>query len=126
MTDREHLIVARQFWELAHDLRQQDQVTAAGELLWGAANRIILAINLRHGIIPAGRPLRRNTVVRYLDAQHETTPVLLDGMDAVARLHGHFYYSNLTELAITQHTADAEAFIAALFNLQETSALSQA
>lgn len=50
--------------------------------------------------------------------------MLLDGMDAVGRLHGNFYNSNLTELAITQHTEDTETFITSLFNLPETSATS--
>ena len=125
MTAQEHLIVARQFRELAHNLNRQGHVTAAGEMLWGAVNRIILAINLRHGIIPPGRPLRRNTIVRYLDAQYQTTPDLEDGMSAVGDLHGHFYNSNLTQSQIEEHIGNAEVFIAALFNLPETRAITQ-
>ena len=125
MTAQEHLIVARQFWELAHNLNRQGHVTAAGELLWGAVNRIILAINLRHGIIPPSRPLRRNTIVRYLDAQYQTTPDLEDGMSAVGDLHGHFYNSNLTQSEIERRTGNAEAFISALFNLPETRTITQ-
>lgn len=126
MTAQEHLIIARQFWELAHNLNRQDHVMAGGEMLWGAANRIILAINLRHGIIPTGRPLRRNTVVRYLDAQHQTTPTLEDGLSAVGRLHGHFYNSNLNQSQIEQQTGNADVFIADLFNPTETLAITQA
>ncbi|MYC33562.1 MAG: hypothetical protein F4X64_10345 [Chloroflexi bacterium] len=126
MIAQEHLIVARQFWELAHNLNQQGHVTAAGELLWGAVNRIILAINLRHGIIPPSRPLRRNTIIRYLDAQHQTTPDLEDGMSAVGDLHGHFYNSNLTQSEIERRTGNANVFIAALFNLPGTHVITQA
>ena len=95
-------------------------------MLWGAVNRIILAINLRHGIIPPGRPLRRNTVVRYLDAQYRTTPELEDGLSAVGQLHGHFYNSNLAQSDIERQTRNAETFIAALLNLPETLAISSA
>ncbi len=94
-------------------------------MLWGAVNRIILAINLRHGIIPPGRPLRRNTVVRHLDAQYRTTPKLEDGLSAVGRLHGHFYNSNLIQSDVEQQTEDAETFLSTLFNLPETLAIPQ-
>ena len=119
-------MVARQFRELAHELLRRNRAIAGGEMLWGAVNRIILAINLQHGIIPAGRPLRRNTLVRHLDAQHQTAPELEDGLSAVGRLHGHFYNSNLTQSQIERQTEETEAFIAALLNPPETLAIMQA
>ena len=123
MTAQEHLIIARQLRELAHELAQRGQGMAAGEMLWGAANRIILAINLQYGIIPPGQPLRRGTVIRHLDTQRRSTPTLQHGLNAVGRLHGHFYNSGLTPGKFDQHIGDAETFIAALFNLPETLAI---
>ena len=126
MTAEEHLAIARQFRDLAHDLLRRDQAIAAGEMLWGAANRIILAINLRHAIIPADRPLRRNTVVRHLDAQYQNLPTLQQGLSIAGRLHGHFYNSSLPSERFATFIGDAEAFIAALLNLPETLAISSA
>ena len=125
MTAQEHLNIARQLWELAHELAQRNQVVAAGEMRWGAANRIILAINLHYAIIPADRPLRRGTVIRHLDAQHQSAPALEKGLDAVGRLHGHFYSSNLLEHRLEEYTQVAETFIAALLNLPETRGIAQ-
>ena len=119
-------MIARQLWELAHELAQRGQAIAAGEMLWGAANRVILAINLQIGIMPPDRPLRRGTVVRHLDMLHRSTPTLQHGLNAAGRLHGHFYNSNLIQSDVEQQTEDAEAFIAALFNLPETAAITQA
>ena len=126
MTAHEHLNMARQLWELAHELAQRNQVVAAGEMRWGAANRIILAINLHYAIIPANRPLRRGTVIKHLDDQHQSAPALEQGLDAVGRLHGHFYNSNLLEQRLDEYTQVAEAFIDALLNLPETRAIPQA
>ena len=125
MTPDEHLGVALQLRELARELARRNQTIAAGEMLWGAANRIILAINLRLGIIPAGRTLRRNTVVRHLDAKYQDTPTLRQGLGAVGRLHGHFYNSDLSDGQIALYTRGAEAFIAALLNLPETRSIAQ-
>ena len=119
-------MIARQLWELAHELAQRGQDIAGGEMLWGVANRVILAINLQLEIMSPDRPLRRGTVVRHLDMLHRSTPTLQRGLNAVGRLHGHFYNSNLTQEDIDQHTGDAEAFIAALFNLPEARAISPA
>ena len=119
-------MIARQLWDLAHELAQRDQAIAAGEMLWGAANRIILAINLQLGIMPPDRPLRRGTVVRHLDMLHRSTPTLQHGLNAAGRLHGHFYNSNLIQSDVEQQTEDAESFIAALFNLPETRAIPSA
>ena len=44
-------MVASQFRELAHELLRRNRAIAGGEMLWGAVSRIILAINLQHGII---------------------------------------------------------------------------
>ena len=118
-------MIARQLWELAHELAQRGQAIAGGEMLWGAVNRIILAVNLQHGIIPSDRPLRRGTVVRHLDTLHRSTPPLQYGLNAVGQLHGHFYNSSLTPGKLSQHTGDAETFIAALFDLPETLAIMQ-
>ena len=126
MSAQEHLIIARQLWELARELAQRGQAIAAGEMLWGAANRIILAVNLHYGVVPSDRPLRRGTVVRHLDTLHRSTPTLQHGLNAVGQLHGHFYNSSLTPGKFSQHTGDAEAFIAALLNLPETRAISPA
>ncbi len=119
-------MIARQLWELAHELAQHGQAIAAGEMLWGTANRILLAVNLQYGIIPSDRPLRRGTVVRHLDTLHRSTPTLQHGLNAAGRLHGHFYNSNMIQSDVEQQTEDAEAFIAALFNLPETAAISSA
>ena len=126
MTPDEHLAVALRLRELAHELTQRNQSIAAGEMLWGAANRIIKAVNLRHGIIPADRPLRRNTVIRHLEAQYQGSPTLRQGLSAVGRLHGHFYNSDLSDQQIASYTRGAENFIAALLNLPETHAIPQA
>lgn len=126
MTAEEHLAIARQFRDLAHDLLRRDQTIAAVEMLWGAANRIILAINLRYAIIPADRPLRRNTVVRHLDAKYQNLPTFQQGLSAAGRLHGYFYNSNLPSERLAAFIRDAGAFIAALFNLPETRAISSA
>ena len=126
MTAQEHLDVARHLWELARELIRRDRVIAAAEMLWGAANRIILAINLRYQIIPAGRPLRRRTLLRHLEQQNQRGHTLRRGLDAVGKLHGHFYNSNLSVTQLAAHFQEAEAFIAALFNLPETGAISQA
>ena len=48
-------MIARQLWEIAHELAQRGQAIAAGEMLWGAANRILLAVNLYlRPVQPAG------------------------------------------------------------------------
>ena len=125
MNAQEHLDVARQFREISRQLARRNQ-TAAGEMLWGVAHRIIQAINIQYGIIPAGRPLRRGTVVRHLDTQHLTTPRLEDGLGAVGRLHGHFYNSNLTEERLAVNIQEAETFISDLINLPETLAIAPA
>ena len=145
MTAQDHLAIALQFREIAHELLRRNQSVAAGEMLWGAANRIILAINLQHATIPAGhtptlegaagisaatgpagRPVRRNTVVRHLDAQYQNIPTLRQGIAAVGRLHGHFYNSDLPAERLTAFIHDAETFISALFNLPETRIILQA
>ena len=123
VTVQEHLLIARQLRELARELAQRGQAIAAGEMLWGAANRIILAINLQYGIMPPSQPLRRGTVIRHLDTQRRSTPALQHGLNAVGQLHGHFYNSDLTPGKFSQHTGDAEAFITALLDLPETLAI---
>ena len=126
MTAQEHLAIALQFREIAHELLRRNQSIAAGEMFWGAANRIILAINLQHAIIPADQPLRRNTVVRHLDAKYRNLPTFQQGLSAAGRLHGYFYNSNLPSERLAAFIRDAETFIAALFNLPETAAISSA
>ena len=121
MGENEHLEVARRLTELADRLYQDGDDVAAGEMLWGAVNRIIVAIALRHQLAAPGRQPRRGQVLHHLVSNHITDRAVAryiqGGFSAARELHGHFYNSYLDADGVAERIADTKSCIAALLNL---------
>lgn len=64
---------------------------AAGEMLWGAVDRITQAVARYHGLTGKRKP-----VVRWMDNYPPAAVSLAQNVDSVGRLHGHFCNSHLT------------------------------
>ena len=121
MGENEHLEVARRLTELADRLYQDGDDVAAAEMLWGAVNRIIVAIALRHQLATPGSQPRRGQVIYHLTRNHIAgRPATMDlqaGLSAPRELHGHFYNSYLDADGIAERVSDTKSFIADLLNL---------
>lgn len=121
MNEEEHLEVARRLTDLADWLYQDGDDVAAAEMLWGAVNRIIIAIALRHRLTTRGRQPRRGQVVHHLIVNHiagrQAAMDFQGGLSAPRELHGHFYNSHLGPDELAERVADAKSFIADLLNL---------
>ena len=123
MTEEEHLAVARRLAGLADRLYRDGDDVAAAEMLWGAVNRIIAAIALRHRLTAPGQQTRRGPVIHHLVTSHiaewPAEMDLRDGMDAAGALHGHFYNSHLDQNGVAARIADTHTLIAELLNLYQ-------
>ena len=121
MTEQEHLQIARRLNEIADRLYQDQDEVAAAEMLWGAANRVLNAIALRHGLDSDGRLPRRGAVVHYLISSGLVEANIQNRMYAARELHGHFYNSHLSSDGVAERVADVRAFIAELIGLYHSS-----
>ena len=117
MNEEEHLEIARRLAELSDRLYQDGDDVAAAEMLWGAANRAINAIALRHMLDNDGQLPRRGAVIHYLISSRLVSANIQDGMYAARALHGHFYNSHLDAAGVAERVADTKSFIADLLNL---------
>ena len=117
MTEQEHLQVAHGLNEIADRLDQDDNGVAAAEMLWGAVNRVLSAIAIKHRLDSDGRPPRRGAVMHYLVNGRLVDRNIQRGMYAAGELHGHFYNSHLAPAELTERVADTKSFIADLLNL---------
>ena len=121
MTEAEHLAIARRLADLADRLYRDGDDVAAAEMLWGAVNRIIAAIALRHRLTAPGQQTRRGPVIHHLVSNHiadrQAAIDLQKGFYAPGELHGHFYNSHLAQNVVAEHVADTHTLIAELLNL---------
>ena len=121
MTEAEHLAIARRLADLADRLYRDGDDVAAAEMLWGAVNRIIAAIALRHRLTAPGQQPRRGPVIHHLVSSHisdrQAALDLRDGMYAAGELHGHFYNSHLDQNGVAARVADTHTLIAELLIL---------
>ena len=117
MTEQEHLQIARRLNAIADRLYQDQDEVAAGEMLWGAVNRVLNAIALRHGLDNDGRMPRRGSVVHYLISSGLVGGDAQRGMYSAGELHGHFYNSHLPSDGMAERVAAARVFIADLIGL---------
>lgn len=121
MDEDEHLEVARRLVELADRLYRDGDDVAAAEMLWGAVNRIINAIALRHRLSDAGLSPRRGAVLHYLASRQingqQTARMMRRGQAAAGALHGHFYNSHLGPDELAERVANTRIFITVLLDL---------
>ena len=119
MTASENLAVARRLSDLADRLYADGDDVAAAEMWWGAVNRIITALALRHGLTAGHQQPRRGQVIHHLVSSHQAGTTLHDKLGAAGALHGHFYNSHLTPNGLAIRVAETRVFIADLIGLYD-------
>lgn len=119
MTEQEHLQVARRLSEIADRLYQDQDEVAAGEMLWGAVNRVLNAIALQRRLDSDGKLPRRGAVLHYLVSGGVLGGDAQWGIYAAGQLHGHFYNSHLTPDGVAVRVAETRAFIADLIGVYD-------
>ena len=117
MTEQEHLQVAVRLNEIADRLYQERDEIAAGEMLWGAVNRVLNAIALQRRLDSDGQLPRRGAVIHHLVSGGLAEPNIQHRMYSVRALHGHFYNSHLGPESVSERIADTKSLIADLLNL---------
>ena len=119
-----HLEVSQRLHILGHELIDKGDLIPAGEMLWGAVNRILTAIATHHPHIGInGEHTRRGIIIHSLGREYPDPARLINGMNTVGTLHGHFYTSSLSAASVELSIRRTDEFIALLLNLPQTRAI---
>lgn len=115
MTPAQRKAEALRLLMLAIAFQGANDLTLAGEVLWGAANHLGVAIVDHYGLTRNGRHVSRKQkpkeAMRYLQAISAASPPLTLQLDAIGGLHGHFYDGNLSQTELRTAVAAGIQFI---------------
>ena len=121
MTFQQRISVMREYRSLAERLIQQREISAAGEMLWGAVHNVIQAIGIRHDLLNDREEVRRAAVIHHLMNSHGHSIFLQNQLGAAGELHGHFYNRNVSESRLLLELIPAaQQYIDTLLNIAGT------
>lgn len=119
---------ANHLLNIAVAFQKSNELTIAGELLWGALNHLGIAIADHHGLTRNGRPptqrQKPKEAMLHLQATSPETPSLVLQFDNIAALHGNFYNGQMGREELSKAVEAGIQFIYSLYNRPEVQALS--
>ena len=122
MNYEDHIASARMFLSAAEILSELGMGMAAAEMVWGASNQAIDAVNHRMGVPRhPGNNRDRRRVVERLERAHGMDGALQDGFRAASsRLHNHFYSGNLSDDELKESMEAGISFATRMLELAES------
>ena len=123
MTPAERLREARGLSLLAVELDHRGFEAAAGEMIWGAVNYVIIAIVEYHGLIHSGRPMGRAQLMVHLQGLHQRNPPFANSLAVVGELHGHFYNKHMDRARHAAAMQASRTFLRDLFATNEAQSI---
>ena len=122
MNYEDHVAAARMFLSAAEILSELGMGMAAAEMVWGAANQAIDAVNHRMGVPRhASNNRDRRRVLQRIGRAHGVESELVRGFRAAANgLHNHFYTGNLSADELEENMRLGIAFATRMLELAES------
>ena len=122
MNYEDHISAARTFLSAAEILSELGMGMAAAEMVWGAANQAIDAVNHRMMITRHASSNRdRRRVLQRIGRAHGVESELVRGFRAAANgLHSHFYTGNLSDDELEESMEAGIAFATRMLELAES------
>ena len=122
MNYEEHVASARMFLNAAEILSNLGMGMAAAEMVWGAANQAIDAVNHRMLITRhASNNRDRRRVLQRIGRAHGVEGELARGFRAAANgLHSHFYTGNLSDDELEENMRLGISFANRMLELAES------
>ena len=99
-------------------LRESAMGIAAAEMVWGAAIQAMDATSHRMGARHTGSNRDRELVIEYMSNKYGPVD-LIQGFEAVAHLHNHFYTGRLSNQDLFGYLAIGLPFINRMMELAE-------
>ena len=125
MTPAERLREARGLPLLAVELEHRGLEAAAGEMLWGAVNHVIVAIVDYQSLTHSGRPMRRAHLMAHLQGIYQRNPPFANSLAVVGELHGHFYNKHMDRARHEAAMRASATFLIDLLSTREAQAIRQ-
>ena len=122
MNYENHVAAARMFLSAAEILSELGMGMAAAEMVWGAANQAIDAVNHRMGVPRhASNNRDRRRVLQRIGRAHGVESELVGGFRTVtSRLHNHFYSGNLSGDELEESMEAGVLFATRMLELAES------
>ena len=122
MTYEDHVAFARMFLSAAEILSELGMGMAAAEMVWGASNQAIDAVNHRMGVNRHASSNRdRMRVLQRIGRAHGMERELANGFSAVLnKLHSHFYAGNLSAEQLENEMRNGLSFVSLMLELAES------
>ena len=122
MNYEDHVAAARTFLSAAEILSELGMGMAAAEMVWGAVNQAIDAVNHRMMITRhASNNRDRRRVLQRIGRAHGMERELANSFSAVlSNLHSHFYKGDLPPDALERHMRNGVLFATRMLELAES------
>ena len=122
MNYEDHIAATRMFLSAAEILSDLGMGMAAAEMVWGAANQAIDAVNHRMGVMRhASSNSDRRRVLQRIGRAHGVERELANGFRTVSsRLHNHFYMGNLSAEQLEREMRNGMLFATRMLELAES------
>ena len=122
MNYEDHIASARMFLSAAEILSELGMGMAAAEMVWGAANQTIDAVNHRMMVTRHASSNRdRRRVLQRIGRAHGVESELANSFSAVlSKLHNHFYTGNLTAEQLDNEMKNGLSFVSLMLALAES------
>ena len=122
MNYEDHVAAARMFLSAAEILSELGMGMAAAEMVWGAANQAIDAVNHRMMVTRHASSNRdRLRVLQRIGRAHGVEGELANGFSVVLnKLHNHFYTGNLTAEQLEHEMRNGVLFATRMLELAES------